>query len=78
MFPITCIQLPCRNIELTSVTGMNAAGTTPHCCTNTDSCSRGIDSSKNQPSAFRTMMATVMNGVVRDGMTSRRGIMPKC
>jgi hypothetical protein len=29
MLPSTCDQLPCRNIEVISVAGANAAGTTP-------------------------------------------------
>ena len=29
MLPITCIQLPCRNIDVMSVGGAKSAGTTP-------------------------------------------------
>ena len=29
MLPMTCDQLPCRNIDVTSVEAWNAAGTTP-------------------------------------------------
>ena len=29
MLPMKCVQLPCRNIELTSVGALKSAGTTP-------------------------------------------------
>src|SRR3954447_21555852 len=74
MFPITCDQLPCRNIDVISVGALNVAGTTPYTYRNWLSVSGGIDSSNSHASAFSTMIVTVMYGVVRDGMTSRRGI----
>src|SRR5436305_1916615 len=75
MLPRTCDQLPCRNIELMSVGGAKYAGTTPNCCKKTGRSSRGNPSSYNHASPLRTMMVMVRNGTVRDGMTSRSGIM---
>src|SRR4029077_8280031 len=74
MLPITCDQLPWRNIDVTSVGGEKFAGTTPNTVRNSLRSSCGSETSNSHAIALRTMIVIVMYGKVRDGMTSRRGI----
>src|SRR5947207_13304628 len=74
MLPMTCDQLPCRNIELTRVGVLKSAGTTPYSCRNTGRISAGRGSSYSHATAFRTISVTGMEGGEGDGMTSRRGV----
>src|SRR5262249_55895657 len=74
MLPITCDQLPCRNIDVKRVETRKWVGTTPYASRKPGSTSLASDSSNNQAVAFRMMMLTVTKGVVRDGMMSRSGI----
>src|SRR3954464_13380631 len=74
MFPSTCDQLPCRNIDVISVGAVKYAGTTPNRVRNSLSTSCGSESSNSHANAFSAMIVTVMYGVVREGITSRRGI----
>ncbi len=60
MLPMKCIQLPWRNIELTSVGVLKSAGTTPYSCRNTGSRLPGIVSSYSHATAFSTISVTVM------------------
>jgi hypothetical protein len=75
MLPMMCDQPPCRNIEVMRVIGRTAAGTTPYSIRNRWRSSGLIESSRTQASALRTMKVTVTKGTVRDGITSRNGIM---
>ncbi len=75
MFPRKCSQPPCRNIDEITVDHAKAAGTMPHSRMNPWRSAPGSISSNRKARAFRTMMTIVTTGVVRDGITSRRGIM---
>src|SRR5712672_2739168 len=74
MLPITCIQPPCRNIDVMSVGHEKCAGTTPKVAMKRFRSSCDSDSSNNHARLLRTMIVMVMYGVVRDGITSRSGI----
>src|SRR3954469_21211604 len=73
MFPAKCRKPPCTNIEVSTVTQENAAGINPNRMMNSLTWSP-IENSRKNTSALMTMIETVTKGVVREGMTSRSGI----
>ena len=60
MLPITCIQPPCRNIDVISVAHAKYAGTTPKVRMNRFSSSCGSESSNSHARLLRTMIVMVM------------------
>src|SRR5215203_2736549 len=73
MLPAKCKKPPCRNIEVTRVAQENAAGINPYPMMNSLTSGPSENSYPNT-SAFSAIIAMVTTGVVRDGMTSRSGI----
>ena len=75
MLPRKCSQPACRNIDVKIVRTPNRAGTAPYTCMNFSSAGVDSDCSKRNAILLRTMNEIVKKGNVRDGMTSRSGIM---
>src|SRR3954469_2607610 len=73
MFPAKCRKPPCTNIEVSTVTQENAAGINPNRMMNSWTWAP-IENSRKKTSALMTRIETVTKGVVREGMTSRSGI----
>jgi hypothetical protein len=57
---MTCIQLPCRNIDVMSDGHVNCAGTTPYRNRNWLRSFCGSEISNSHATALRTMIVTVM------------------
>ena len=74
MLPPKWSSPPCTNIDVKTVIHEKAAGMSPNARTKF-SIAGPSENSYRKTSVFTTINVTVMKGVVRDGMTSRRGIM---
>src|SRR5690349_4445389 len=73
--PTMCSQPPCRNIDVTAAAHVKRAGTRPYAEMNWTACRSVSDVSMRKTTRLTAINKKVIQGVVREGMTSRRGNM---
>ena len=76
MLPARCARPPCTNIDVNTLTSEKYAGTRPNAMMNASSAALGQHQLEQVDEDVQRRSGVIVTpGVVREGMTSRRGIM---